>query len=51
MTTKQKASAVLTFMEEEWDGTAIINVLNPYLRDEDLASLYDNFVEEGIIRE
>lgn len=51
MTDKQKASEVLNFMEENWDGTAIINALNPYLKDEQLADLYDKFVKEGILRE
>ena len=51
MTDKQKAAAVLQFMEEEWDSTPIINALNPFLKDEDLASLYDKFVGDGIIRE
>ena len=51
MTDKQKASAVLNFMEDEWDGKAIINTLNPYLKDEDLAGLYDRLVSDGIIRE
>lgn len=50
MTDKQKASALLEFMEDEWDGTAIINALNPYLKDDDLAGLYDKLVEEGVIR-
>lgn len=50
MTDKQKASTVLEFMEDEWDGKAIINALNPYLKDQDLADLYDNLVKDGIIR-
>lgn len=50
MDEKQKASAVLNFMEEEWDGKAIINVLNPLLKDSDLADLYDRLVAEGVIR-
>lgn len=50
MTDKEKASAVLQFMEDEWDSTPIINALNPLLKDEDLAGLYDNYVNEGIIR-
>ena len=51
MTDKEKASAVLQFMEDEWDSKPIINALNPLLKDEDLADLYDKFVNEGIIRE
>jgi hypothetical protein len=50
MTDKQKASELLEFMEDEWDGKAIINALNPYLKDEDLAGLYDQLVKEEIIR-
>lgn len=49
MTDKEKASDLLIFMEDEWDGKAIINALNPYLKDSDLAELYDKFVEQGII--
>lgn len=51
MTDKQKASALLSFMEDEWDGKAIINALNPYLKDEDLAVLYDRLAKDGVIRE
>ena len=51
MTIKEKASAGLQFMEDEWDSTPIINALNPLLKDEDLADLYDKYVNEGIIRE
>lgn len=47
---KKKAADVLTFMEEEWDSTAVIRALEPLLKDEDLAALYDDFVEKGIIR-
>lgn len=50
MNDKQKASELLNFMEEEWDGKAIINTLNPYLKDSDLAELYDMMVADGIIR-
>lgn len=49
MTDNQKASKVLNFMEEEWDGKTIINVLNLYLKDEDLADLYDQLKEEGFL--
>ena len=51
MTQKEKASAVLEFMAEDWDGETIVNTLNPYLKDEDLADLYDKLAEDGIIRE
>lgn len=37
-------------MEEEWDSTAVIRALEPLLKDEGLAALYDEFVEKGIIR-
>lgn len=50
MTDKQKAAELLNFMEEEWDGKAIINALNPYLKDSDLAELYDKMVADGIIK-
>lgn len=49
MNDKQKASELLNFMEEEWDSKAIINALNPYLKDSDLAELYDEMVSDGII--
>lgn len=51
MTDKQKASQVLKYMEEEWDGKAIVNALNPLLKDDDLADLYDKYVNEGLISE
>ena len=51
MSDKKKASALLEFMEDEWDGKAIINALNPLLQDEDLANLYDQLVKDGVIRE
>ncbi len=38
-------------MEDEWDGKAIINALNPYLKDSDLASLYDQLVKDNVIRQ
>ena len=47
---KQKASRLLGFMEAEWGGKVIINALNPYLKDSDLAELYDKMVADGIIR-
>lgn len=49
LTDKQKASELLSFMEDEWDGKAIINALNPYLKDSDLASLYDQLVKDKVI--
>lgn len=50
MTDKKKAAELLQFMEDEWDGKAIINALNPLLKDDDLANLYDRLVIEGVIR-
>jgi len=38
-------------MEDEWDGKAIVNALNPLLKDIDLAYLYDKYVENGLISE
>lgn len=49
MTDKEKASELLQFLEDEWDSKAIINLLNPILKDEDLANIYDKLTEEGII--
>ena len=51
MTEKQKAAQVLRFMEEEWDGKTIVNALNPLLKDDDLAGLYDKYVSDGLINE
>ena len=50
MTDKKKAAELLQFMEDEWDGKAIINALNPLLKDDDLALLYDRLIADGVIR-
>jgi len=51
MNDKLKASQVLQYMEDELDGKAIITLLCPLLKDEDLANLYDKLVQEGSISE
>lgn len=51
MNEKQKASQVLQYMEDELDGKAILNMLNPYLKDSDLAQIFDRLVENGTISE
>lgn len=51
MDEKKKASQVLRYMEDELDGKTIINMLNPFLKDSDLAGLYDSLVKDGIISE
>lgn len=50
MSNKEKASELLQFMEEEWEAKDVINALNPLLKDEDLAAIYDDFIERGIIK-
>lgn len=47
MTDKQKASQVLRYMEGEMDVKTVLNVLNPYLKDEQLAEVYDSLVSDG----
>jgi hypothetical protein len=47
MTNKQKASQVLQYMEDELDAHTIIQVLNPYLKDEQLAEVFDSLVNDG----
>ena len=51
MTDKQKASQVLQYMEDEMDVHTIIQVLNPYLKDEQLAEVYDGLVKDGAFPE
>ncbi len=51
MTDKQKASQALRYMEDELDAHTVIQLLNPYLKDEDLADLYDGFVSDGAFPE
>lgn len=48
---KQKASQVLQYMENEMDAKTVLQVLNPYLKDGDLAGIYDRFVKDGMISE
>lgn len=47
LTDKQKASQVLRYMEDEMDVKTVLNVLNPYLKDEQLAEVYDSLVSDG----
>ena len=49
MTDKKKASQVLQYMEDELDVHTIIQLLNPFLKDEDLAGIYDGLVNDGVI--
>ena len=51
MTNKQKASQVLKYMEDELDQHSIIQLLNPYLKDDDLAGIYDSLVNDGAFPE
>lgn len=43
MTDKEKASKVLDYLQELGDTELVINILHPYLTDEQLASIYDKF--------
>ena len=49
MTEKWKASQALKYMEDELDAKAILQVLNPYLKDEWLAEVFDRLVDDGAI--
>ena len=51
MTNKQKASQVLMYMKDEMDVKTVIQLLNPYLKDEDLADIYDRLVSDGAFPE
>ena len=51
MNEKQKASQVLQYMEDEMDVKTVLRVLNPYLKDSDLAGIYDSLVNDGMISE
>lgn len=51
MNEKQKASQVLHYMEDELDTKTVLRVLNPYLKDSDLADIYESLVNDGIISE
>ena len=50
MTNGEKATAVLSYLDG-LDTTTVINVLNPYLDDDELAGLYDQLVSNGVIEE
>ena len=47
MTQKEKAQAVLNYLEE-MDSEVVINILQSYISDRSLASLYDKMKAEGI---
>lgn len=51
MNEKQEASQVLLYMEDEMDVKTVLRVLNPYLKDGDLADIYDSLVKDGMISE
>ena len=51
MTEKWKASQALKYMEDELDAKTILQVLNPYLKDEQLAEVYDSLVSDGAFPE
>lgn len=51
MNEKQKASQVLRYMEDELDVSTVLRVLNSYLKDSDLADIYDSLVNDGMISE
>lgn len=51
MTDKQKAAQVLRYMEDEMDVKTVLNVLNPFLTDEQLAGVYDSLVSDGAFPE
>ena len=48
MTDGEKATKVLNYLEE-LDSTTIVNLLNPFLTDELLAMLYDDFKQDGLL--
>ena len=48
MTKGEKATAALSYLDG-LDTTTVINVLNPYLDDDELAGLYDKLVSDGLI--
>lgn len=49
MTEKWKASQALKYMENELDAKTILQVLSPYLKDEQLAEVFDRLVDDGTI--
>ena len=48
MTDNQKARLVLDYLEG-LDAEVAVNLLNPYLTDEQLADLYDNLKKDGVL--
>ena len=48
MTDGEKATKVLNYLDG-LDTKSAINVLHPYIEDEVLAGIYDDFVEKGLI--
>lgn len=50
MRKEEKAVRVLEHLEE-MDGKTVINILNPYLDNDDLAYLYDKMEEDGVFGE
>ena len=48
MTDSQKAEALLVYLED-FDSVTVINLLHPYLTNEQLADLYDKLKREGEI--
>ena len=50
MTNGEKTTAALSYLDG-LDTTTVINVLNPYLDDDELAGLYDQLVSDGLIEE
>lgn len=51
MTDKQKASQVMRYMEDEMDVKTVLNLLNEFITDEELAGLYDQLVSDGAFPE
>lgn len=49
MNDKEKAALVLNILED-YDSKVVLDTLNPYLKDSDLAELYDELAADGIIR-
>ena len=49
MTNGEKATAVLDYLDG-LDSTTIINVLTPYLSDDELSMLYDDLVRDELIK-
>ena len=50
MTDKEKATKVLNYLDEQ-TSSVVIGLLNPYLKDHQLADLYDNLVTDGAIED